>query len=291
MLSYGLTSTAKYNKKYHIVFLKGVESPTKYTLCGRYLYNENGEDYETFKTFDKPPTCPKCIKIYFNKENENTRSRQTAHIEEQYDISNAFCSLFNDTIGVAQHRSDIHRPNILGGSHPFIPYSSVAAYLIFRDLKRQCPHLMEIRSNTPFPKKFLDAGCGIGNILLIANRVGLANTYHGLEYFDNVKREAEHFLGLDMKNQDHYCNITVEKADIATYKHYGKYDFIYYYCPFANSRKEMEFELCVEDQMKVGAILIPMLKNSSAILKDKRFKAIQTPFLYDRKDIWEKISK
>jgi len=257
-------------------------------LCGQHLHNENGENYETFKAFDKPPTCLKCIKVYFDEKNENMRVGRTELIEENNELSNAFRSLFNNIIGVAQHRVDIHRPKALEGSHPFIPYSSAAAYLMFLNLKKY--RGISDYDYTDSPKKFLDAGCGIGNILLIAQSVRLANRYHGLEYFDNVKSEAEHFLGLDMKG--HSSSITVEKADIATYKHYGKYDFIYYYRPFSDISKEVNFESRVEDQMKVGAILIPMLKNSSAIRKDKRFKEI-LPYGKNvhLNNIWEKISE
>ena len=286
MLSDELTFTVKYNKKHHII-----KRFSRYTLCCQYLHNENGEKYETLKSFDKPPTCSKCIKEYFNKENEYLRLAQTARVEEENELSNAFRSLFEYGINIARDRLDIHRPKFLEGSYPFIPYSSTGAYVRFRAIKKwMASRQPSKRKSSCRTSKFLDAGCGIGNILLIAKKVGLTDEYHGLEYFDYIKNEAEHFLGLDMKNH-HYNNIIVKKADIATYKHYGKYDFIYYYCPFSDNKKEMEFELRIEDQMKVGAILIPMRKNSSAIIKDKRFKEIQFHSSYGTKDIWEKISE
>jgi len=208
--------------------------------------------------------------------------------EEEKELLSAFSSLFNDIVTIAKYRTmGNHNEDALKkkGSYSFIPFSSIRAYLMFYHLKKW---VGDRRA------KFLDAGCGIGNILMIAKKAKLANEYHGLEYFDNVKNEAEHFLGLDIKDPlARYLspNISVKKADIATYKHYGEYDFIYYYCPFCNIKKEKDFELRIEDQMKVGAILIPMMKNSYLITKDKRFKEILPKQPNWLNNIWVKIKK
>jgi len=121
--------------------------------------------------------------------------------------------------------------------------------------------------------KFLDAGCGIGNVLLLASCVILTTEYHGLELFPDVIRNAVKWLGLD----ENYCNgnITIFKQNVKTFEHYRDYDIIYYYSPFRDKEKEKLFEEYVEDTMKVGAVLMPHLKQSRRIGKDDRFEKLR----------------
>jgi SAM-dependent methyltransferase len=130
--------------------------------------------------------------------------------------------------------------------------------------------------------KFLDAGCGIGNVLFAASCFGLGNKYVGLEYFDKVADIAEMFLGLKNNSPPSDSIFEVRRRDITKYRHYNQYDFIYYFHPLSDGVKEKEFERRVEDQMKVGAILIAIMKGDDHIRKDKRFKKII-------ENVWEKI--
>ena len=120
-------------------------------------------------------------------------------------------------------------------------------------------------------RRFVDAGSGIGNILLMANEVNLCREYIGLEYFDKTIKLGRKFI---KSYYPHDKRIRLEKRNILTYKSYGKADIIYYYCPFNDKEKEIEFENLIEDQMKVGAILIPYLKADIMIYKDDRFELL-----------------
>jgi SAM-dependent methyltransferase len=120
-------------------------------------------------------------------------------------------------------------------------------------------------------RKFLDAGCGIGNILVLALYSELCNRVYGLEYFPKTLAAAEKFLE---PHRGLGYSIKVRKADITTYKSYGNYDVIYYYCPLSNHDKEVAFEESVEDQMKIGAVLLPYSKGSKRINKDPRFERV-----------------
>jgi SAM-dependent methyltransferase len=188
----------------------------------------------------------------------------------------------------------LHRAN---GSYNFVPIRFDHIYSIFSELhevlsKRQskgydprCPLTGYYGGKKA---KFLDAGCGIGNVLLVAAHFGLGNQFVGLEYYDKVADAAEMFLGLKNKKRRPGSIFGIRRHDITKYRHYGQYDFIYYFHPLSNYDKEVAFERRVEDQMKVGAILIAMMKGDNRIGKDDRFKRIP---IHNEENVWEKVSK
>lgn len=147
------------------------------------------------------------------------------------------------------------------GRYKFIPFGtgavmdqllSVKDYLMGRD-KKLNPWLNDY--------KFLDAGCGYGNILMLAHGVGFRS--YGLE-INRVLIGRAKLINPFWKDIKH--------RDILKYNSYGDFDVIYYYCPLRNNKLETRFEERVEDQMKVGSILMPNLKASRRIRKDERFK-------------------
>ena len=109
--------------------------------------------------------------------------------------------------------------------------------------------------------------------MLLAKYVGFS--VEGLEYDSEVIERAKIINPLFR---------SIKKQNIMTYKEYGKYDVVYYYCPFCNKEKQTKFEERVEDQMKIGALLIANCKMSKKILKDKRFCKVAP-------DMFEKIAK
>lgn len=155
-------------------------------------------------------------------------------------------------------------------SFPFIPYPPHSVtdqiYVAFRQLG----HVWN-------KYKFLDAGCGIGNIMLLANKAGFL--VYGLEIDPTLLTTASKI------NRNMF--FSMKKQNIMTYKDYGEYDVIYYYCPFSCNTKEKVFEKYVENQMKIGAIIIPNFKQSNKINRDKRFKCV--PVGDDRNPIYIKI--
>lgn len=165
------------------------------------------------------------------------------------------------------YQSAIHAKN---KSYPFIPYPSYSAveqiYVAFNRLGSEWNKY-----------SFLDAGCGIGNIMLLANKAGFIA--HGLEIDPTILKTASKI------NRSMFLNM--EKQSIMTYKHYGYHDVIYYYCPYASCKKERLFEERVENEMKVGAIVIPNYKISKELYNDKRFESI--PISKDRHPIYIKI--
>lgn len=141
------------------------------------------------------------------------------------------------------------------GSYPFIPHP---AYSVLCQLIYTFNYLKGKYNSRPL--SFLDAGCGIGNIMMLAMGVGF--DAHGLE-FDPVT--IEFARGINPWWQ------RIREQNILTCNDYGKFDVVYYFCPIANVKQE-EFEKRVEDQMTVGSLLIANMKRNNGIRKDRRFR-------------------
>lgn len=124
---------------------------------------------------------------------------------------------------------------------------------------------------SPMPR-FLDVGCGIGNVLLIAEQFGF--DVYGIEKDEYSFPIAAKLIGEDR----------VAQADIWAYEGYGEYEVIYYYRPFSGRVQQLRFEKLIEDAMKPGGLLIANHKNSNAIDQDRRFERL-SPSL----PIWRKI--
>lgn len=165
-------------------------------------------------------------------------------------------------------RSDIQKRH---ESYSFIPMNPGVA---LRQLVYAYEYLSERRGSANFD--FLDAGCGPGNIMLLAKCVGFSSVT-GLEFDFATIQAAKHFnpLWRDIK-----------RRNILSYRSYKKFGVIYYYCPI-DGPLQKKFEERVEDKMSVGALLLPHLKKSNRILKDKRFLRITKGVEYS--PIYEKI--
>ena len=95
-------------------------------------------------------------------------------------------------------------------------------------------------------KKFLDIGCGIGNIILLAQAVGYAAD--GLEYDPKTCKAAKSV-----------CRSTaakIFKTDMNKFGHYGDYDVLYYYQPMVGGYDMDKFAHKLAKEMKPGAHII-----------------------------------
>jgi hypothetical protein len=172
------------------------------------------------------------------------------------------------------------------GCYRFIPQRSYAYnFVLFRALreiilKERLQKLNEKKGTSyqlssacygawPWPVddevKFVDAGCGVGNIMLIANYAGLSP--HGIEYDANLVKMARKFLGGRPK---------ITNGDILKHgKRWKKYDIVYFYCPMCDAKMEQRFEESMENQIKVGTFIVAHLKKSNRYYHDKRFARVE----------------
>jgi SAM-dependent methyltransferase len=105
---------------------------------------------------------------------------------------------------------------------------------------------------------FLDVGCGPGIICLLARAMNFDS--FGIEYVSKTAKIAKMF-GNRIFNED-----------ALKFDKYEKFDVIYYYSPLCNDLLEIEMEKRIEDQMKVGAWILPRRKQYDGTREDSRFK-------------------
>jgi len=123
---------------------------------------------------------------------------------------------------------------------------------------------------------FLDIGCGIGNVVVMAGRVGF--DAEGLEYNKKIYKVAKRFAGGYNK-----CHII--KGNMLTFRNYHKYDILYYYEPIANREVMLSFANRLAKKMKVGAYVIP--NGANPFKGMKAFRRVLSKYHY----VYEKITE
>jgi SAM-dependent methyltransferase len=187
--------------------------------------------------------------------------------EEDSDI---FFNIINRFVGFYSRDAARNTCNDKDSEYPFV---AMDTRQVFTQLEFAARYLnLDPDSTSSHPRRFLDVGCGIGNVLLIAEQFGF--DVYGIEKDEYSFPIAAKLIGEER----------IVQADIWTYQDYGEYEIIYYYRPFSGREQQLRFEKLIEDTMREGAVLIANHKNSNAIDQDRRFEKI-SPSL----PIWRKI--
>jgi hypothetical protein len=121
-------------------------------------------------------------------------------------------------------------------SFSFIPGGFIPEALknVLNDLKKTHPRRKVF--------KFVDLGCGIGNIVIMAEAIGFKA--YGVENdprLENLKKQSSWFKFEDIMETD-----------------LNEYDVLYFYRPFQNYKFEDKFEKRIMRDMKVGAYIYPL---------------------------------
>ena len=186
--------------------------------------------------------------------------------DEENDI---FFNIINRYVGFYSHDAVKETRNNIDCEYPFVAMDSRQ---VFAQLEFVARHLnLDPDALPEKPPRLLDVGCGIGNVLLIAEQFGF--DVYGIEKDEYPFLVAAKLIGEER----------IFQADIWTYGGFGEYKVIYYYRPFSGREQQLRFERLIEDTMKTGGILIANHKNSEAISQDNRFERL-SPTL----PIWRK---
>lgn len=190
---------------------------------------------------------------------------------EATDIFSNLSSLFK------QKQFNENKQRKLGNEHtgyPFIPLSIYTQIMSLMTLKEYIKY--KRKNNFLTATHFLDAGCGIGNVLRTAMKINLSingfnSYYHGIELDTLGAKIAKAIISAGDSNNDfrHIFN-----EDIITFKKYKNYNVIYFYCPIKLPILQVLFEEILEDTVKKDTIIIPHLKQSQSFRRDERFKKI-----------------
>lgn len=121
--------------------------------------------------------------------------------------------------------------------------------------------------------KFLDIGCGIGNIVLLAKAVGYAAD--GLEYNPKIYEVAKLVCrGTAAK---------IFKADMNKFDHYGDYDVLYYYQPMTGNTDMNKFTRKLAEKMKPGAYVIAY-GSKDVFRKSSEFSNVYGRYVWRKKE-------
>lgn len=169
-------------------------------------------------------------------------------------------NIINRFVGL--HSRDSVRRTINDTSREY-PFVAMDPRQVFAQIARVAEHLGLDPENPPAdPPRFLDIGCGIGNVLLMAEQFGF--DVHGIEKDEYPAGIAARLLGKER----------IEQADIWSYDAFDRFAVVYYFRPFSDRELQLRFEKLVEGRMRPGAILIANHKNSNAIEQDQRFSRL-----------------
>ncbi|MGD9161704.1 MAG: methyltransferase [Desulfobacteraceae bacterium] len=156
------------------------------------------------------------------------------------------------------------------GSYKFIPnHAPDVVQCFLKATYILCRETLWTRSKNSL--RFLDVGCGFGNIMLLAKATSLANEIHGLEHNVSNVRAAKRLLGVKRGKESIY---KVIKGNALKFNGYGNYDIIYFYQPFQDYELAKQFERRLIHQMQVGAAVIPFLPNYIGEKPDERLKNV-----------------
>ncbi len=191
------------------------------------------------------------------------------YTKEQPQEIEILLGVINRFIGLFSRQIQRHTKLETSREYPFI---AMDTRQVFEELTIARDHLLKRNNCVDLrDKKFLDVGCGFGNVMLFAEQFGFdvygiekdsASITNALKFFDKSQIIAD---------------------DIKTFNGYKEFDVVYFFCPLTEG--ERKFEEFLEDQIKPGAILIGNYKRSKKIETDKRFKKLS-----DLLPVWEKIS-
>jgi 2-polyprenyl-3-methyl-5-hydroxy-6-metoxy-1,4-benzoquinol methylase len=187
--------------------------------------------------------------------------------EEERDI---YIGVINRFIGYYSRQAQKETQNDTTREYPFI---AMDTRQVFEQMAIVQKHI-EMNKNPRKICSFLDVGCGIGNIMLIAEQ-------YSFDAYGFEKDEYPFQLATKLIDTEH-----VWQKDIWEFEDYNKFDVIYYFRPLPDAEPQTKFELHVENKIKEGGILIANRKISKAIEEDSRFKRLS-----EDHPIWQKISK
>ena len=175
--------------------------------------------------------------------------------EEEQDI---LFGVINRFIGYFTREAVPRTSNDTSCEYPFVAMDTRQAY----EQIRLARDFLDKQEGTRRPRTFIDIGCGIGNILLLAEMMEF-------EVFGIEKDTASISIAKNLVGEE--C---VRQEDIWSFDEITTYDVVYYFRPFSEKGRQLKFEQYIEDNIKPGAVLIANRKMGEQIDEDPRFQRL-----------------
>ncbi len=177
--------------------------------------------------------------------------------------------VINRFIGLFSRRIQHLTKNETTREYPFV---AMDTRQVFDELLLVSDYCENVLNRDLSSLKFIDIGCGFGNVMLFAEQFGFS--VYGLE-----KDEASLEIARDFFEPHQLI-----EEDLRTFPRYSEFDIIYYFCPLTEG--EREFERYLEEEIRPQTILIANYKRSKEIYSDRRFKRLSKDL-----PVWIKVWK
>ncbi len=182
----------------------------------------------------------------------NALQSDRASRQEELDI---LFGVINRFIGHFTRQAVPRTGNDITTEYPFVAMDTRQAY---EQLLFVRAFLQETKMFRP-GLRFIDIGCGIGNILLIAEQLEF-------EVFGIEKDPASLAIARELIGP-----AAVDEIDIWQYDGLADFDVLYYFRPFCEKTMQLRFEKHVEDACSPGAVIIANRKMATDIDANPRF--------------------
>ncbi len=125
------------------------------------------------------------------------------------------------------------------------------------------PQLLLARRTTKARSpRFLECGSGFGFVAALARELGFTVT--GIEVEPSYVEMSRRL----------FPSVRVEEADLLSWDHFGEFDVVYYYGPFADEETQARFERRVEETLRPGAIVLANRKVTEDFLENGTFEVL-----------------
>lgn len=182
----------------------------------------------------------------------------------------AYLGVINRFIAYHGHRAVKNTQHDTSKAYPFI---AMDTRQVFEQISFVHGHLDMEGKNAAQTFRFLDVGCGIGNILLVAEQYGF--DVYGLEKDAYPCSLAKELIGKER----------IWQEDAFAFNRYNDFDVVYFFRLLPDAEPQARLEKMIEERIKPGAILIANRRLGTSIEADKRFKQ-----LYPAYPIWQKCT-
>lgn len=167
-------------------------------------------------------------------------------------VVNKYIEYFRNELGESEIQKD-------GKHYGFIPTEGLYYLHAFKQLYNVLKAKKLKRTQRTWLEKdeeprFLDAGCGIGNILLAASACGFGVA--GIELDRKTYEIAKRLTRPDLRFYNRGPT-RIFRDDILRFNKYNQYDVIYFYQPMSSDALMDKFVWKLAEDVKVGAFIIP----------------------------------
>ena len=180
----------------------------------------------------------------------------------------AYIGVINRFVAYHGHRAVKATQHDLSRAYPFI---AMDTRQVFEQISFVHSYLGMEEAAPGARFRFLDVGCGIGNVLLIAEQYGF--DVYGLEKDEYPCQLARELIGRDR----------IWKADAWKFDRYDTFEVVYFFRLLPDAEPQARLERMIEEKIKPGAILIANYRLGTSVEEDPRFTR-----LHDRHPIWLK---